>query len=226
VCRRCTHLGQASARIERAHSPPTRQRPRTSCRPRRFAGPIDKMEESMDPLTALAIALGAGATIILFGAGYGSGPSSTLTGSPPPAADGSCASLCKTWTSWRASACLALAAASAAGAALAAANAALASALAAAALLLAAAVAASMIPFVGLAIAPPLWAAYFVAQALVIFLMGRQAAAAQGARTATGDVTVKLAGVSAALADLRRRCTNQTALATCLATPSPCSGVP
>jgi len=178
----------------------------------------------MDPV--LGAIFGAGVMLALWIAGYVSGSSATLTVSPSPAVDASCASLCKTWNSWRSSGCLALAIATAAGAALAAANTALTSALITAALLLAAAVATSMLPFFGPAIAGPLWAAYIVAQAAVIVLMGRQAAAARSVTAATGDVTAKLAGAATARADLVGRCTDATALATCLATPSPCSGVP
>jgi hypothetical protein len=177
----------------------------------------------------VGIVLGVGVTAFLFGLGAASGPSSTLTISPGGSGpDASCATLCMTWNAWRSSACTAIAAsaaAAAAAAALAAANAALASAATTAALLLAAAAAASLIPFFGPAIAAPLFAAYIVAQAAVVFLLGRQVTASQAASAAAGDVTTKLAGVSSARADLMSRCTDPTALASCLATPAPCPGV-
>jgi hypothetical protein len=91
---------------------------------------------------------------------------------------------------------------------------------------LAAAIAASFIPFIGPAIAGPLFAAYVVAQAMVVFLLGRQVAAAQAASAAAAAVMTALAAVAAALADLMMRCTDPTMLAPCLATPSPCAGVP
>ena len=178
----------------------------------------------MDPV--LGAILGAAGVAVLLIAGYASGSAATLILSPPPAADASCATLCKTWNSWRAAGCLALAVATAATAALAAANAALTSALITAGLLLAAAVATSMVPFFGPAIAGAIWAAYIVAQAAVIFLMGRQAAAARGVTAAASDVTIKLTGAATARADLISRCTNSAALASCLAVPSPCAGVP
>jgi hypothetical protein len=108
----------------------------------------------------------------------------------------------------------------------AAANAALISAIATAALLLAAAVAASMIPFLGSVIAASLWAAYATAQLYVIYLLGSAAGAANVAANAANGVTRALAEVAKAEAALREGCSDATALAACLATPSPCSGVP
>jgi hypothetical protein len=134
-------------------------------------------------LLTTAAFLGIGAAGILLLAGYLSAgtASSTLTVSPGGAGSTpSCKALCDIWNSWRSLACTALAASTAATAALAAANAALASAMSTAALLLAAAVAASFIPFIGPAIAGPLFAAYLAAQAVVVFLLGRQLAAGAG----------------------------------------------
>jgi hypothetical protein len=98
--------------------------------------------------------------------------------------------------------------------------------LATAATLLAAAIATSLIPFVGPAIAAPIFAAYAIAQSLVIVLLGRQAAFAQAAASAANDATTALNNAAAARADLVARCKDQAALGKCLATPSPCSGVP
>lgn len=183
----------------------------------------------LDGLLTVGAFLGIGVTAGLFLLGYLSAgtPSSTLTittGSAGPTA--TCATLCSLWNTRRSTACTAIAASAAAAAALAAANAALASASITAALLLAAAIAASLIPFIGPGIAGPLFAAYVVAQAAVVFLLGRQVAAAQAASAAAAAVTTALAAVAAARADLMTRCTDPTMLAPCLATPSPCAGVP
>jgi hypothetical protein len=180
------------------------------------------------PLVIGAIVLGVGLTAVLFVAGYlSSGGSSTLTvlpgGSGP---DADCATLCTTWNRWRSTACTAIAVSAAAATALAAANAALAGAAITAASLLASAVAASFIPFIGPAIAAGLFAAYATAQAVVVFLLGRQVAAAQAAGAASGDVTRTLNGTATARADLMAPCTDPAALSRCLATPSPCPGVP
>jgi len=183
----------------------------------------------VDAIVIVGAVAGIGVTAILFLAGYltSGAASSTLTISPGGAGpDATCGTLCSVWNGWRALACTAVAASAAAGAALAAANAALASASVTAALLLAAAIAASLIPFLGPAIAGPIIAAYVVAQALVVFLLGRQVAAAQAATSAANDATTALAGAAAARADLVARCTDPTALAQCLAIPSPCSSVP
>ena len=177
----------------------------------------------------MEIAFGIGGAAIIFLAGYltAGTPSSSLTVAPGSAGPGaSCATLCSVWNSWRSLACTALATSAAANAALAAANAALAGALANAAALLAAAVAASFIPFIGPAIAAPLFAAYAAAQAVAMFLLGRQVAAAQAASSAASDVRTALSSVAAARVALIAGCTNATALTRCLATPSPCSGVP
>jgi hypothetical protein len=110
--------------------------------------------------------------------------------------------------------------------ALAAATAAVTSASLNAALLLAAALAASVIPFIGPIIAASLFAAYVIAQAAVVFLLGRQVAAAQVASAAANDVRASLAAVAAARLDLFTRCTNVESLNSCLSMPSPCSSVP
>lgn len=179
-------------------------------------------------LLTTAAFLGLGATAILFAVGYlTSGVGSTLTVLPGGAgASPSCSTLCTLWNAWRASACTALATSATAAAALAAANAALASASTTAALLLAAAVAASLIPFIGPAVAGPLFVAYAAAQALVVILLGRQVAFSQAASGAAVDASKALAGAVAARADLIARCTDPTILTPCLATPSPCPGVP
>src|SRR5689334_23129743 len=142
----------------------------------------------------LAIGIGIGVGI-LFLVGYltAGTPSSTLTISTGSAgADANCDTLCSVWNSRRAIACTALATSASASAALAAATAALLSAVATAATLLAAAIAASFIPFVGPAIAAPIFAAYAVAQSLVIVLLGRQAAFAQAATSAANAATTAL----------------------------------
>jgi hypothetical protein len=190
---------------------------------------IGKSGEFMgiDAVIIAGLAFGGAVTAIVFFLGLASGPSSTLISSPSASgANASCATLCTTWNAWRTAACTAIAASTAAAAALAAANAALASAATTAALLLAAAVATSLIPFFGSAIAASLFAAYVVAQVVVVFLLGRQVAASQTAGAAASEVTIKLAGVSSALAELMTSCTDPPTLAACLATPSPCSGVP
>lgn len=178
----------------------------------------------------MEILLGTGVVgLILLGIGYASAgtASSTLTVSSGSAGPNpTCAELCSLWNTRRATACSALAASTAATAALAAANSALAGAVAAAAVLLAAAVATSFIPIFGPAIAAPLFAAYAVAQALVMVLWGRQIAFANAASAAATAASTAVTAAAAARADLMARCTDQTTLTSCLATPSPCPGVP
>lgn len=182
----------------------------------------------LDTTTIGIAVLGIGSTVLLLLAGYlTAGTPSTATVSPGSAgADPTCATLCSIWNRWRSLACSAVATSGAANAALTAANAALASAAMNAALLLAAAIVASLIPFIGPEIARPIFAAYLAAHALLIFLLGRQLAAAQAASLAANDVRTALAGVAAARADLVARCTDPAVLAGCLATPSPCPSVP
>ena len=162
-------------------------------------------------------------TAVIFAAGYiaGSGGygSADLTVSTDAGGPGK-------WKQRRAEACTAIMASDMAAKAQAAANAALVSAVAAAALLLAAAVAASLIPFFGSIIAASLFAAYATAQAYVIYLLGSAAGAANVAANAANGVTKALAEVSKAEAALKEGCSDATALAACLATPSPCPGVP
>jgi hypothetical protein len=74
--------------------------------------------------------------------------------------------------------------------------------------------------------AASLWAAYATAQLYVIYLLGSAAGAANVAANAANGVTRALAEVAKAEAALREGCSDATALAACLATPSPCSGVP
>jgi hypothetical protein len=171
---------------------------------------------------------GLGAAI-LFLAGYISfgAPDSTLTISPGgPGPTPSCDTLCAAWNTSRTAACTALTASATAASTLAAANAALAGATATALALLAAAVAASWIPFIGPAIASALFTAYATAQAAAIFFLGRQVAAAQVAGSAATAATTALARVATSRAALVAGCTDAPTLASCLATPSPCGGVP
>ncbi len=144
-------------------------------------------------------------TALIFAVGYiaGSGGygSADLTVSTDAGGPGTpCDVLCRKWKQRRAEACTAIMASDMAAKGQATANAALVSAVAAAALLLAAAVAASLIPFFG--------------------------GAANVAANAANGVTKALAEVSKAEAALKEGCSDATALATCLATPSPCPGVP
>lgn len=176
-----------------------------------------------------ALLFGVGGAAILFVIGYLSfgAPDSTATiGSGGSGPSPSCATLCVAWNARRASACSALAASAAAASALAAANAALAGATATAAVLLAAAVATSLIPFIGPVIASGLFAAYATTQAVMIVLLGRQVAAAMVAGSAATAATNAVNSVATARAALMAGCTDAPALATCLATPSPCTGVP
>ena len=180
----------------------------------------------------MAIGLGLGivggaAILVLLGYLSSGVPSSSLTVSTGAAGpDATCTELCRVWNSRRSTACAALAFSAAANATLAAANAAYASAQATAASLLAAAIATSFIPFFGPALAAPLFAAYAAAQSVALVLLGRQLAASAAASSAAGAVTTALAAVDAARADLVARCNDPAALAQCLGTPSPCSGVP
>jgi hypothetical protein len=188
---------------------------------------VGSKEEVPIVIVILAV-LGAA---VIFAAGYvaGSGGygSADLTVSTDAGGPGTpCDVLCRKWKQRRAEACSALMASDMAAKAQAAANATLISAIATAALLLAAAVAASMIPFLGSVIAASLWAAYATAQLYVIYLLGSAAGAANVAANAANGVTRALAEVAKAEAALREGCSDATALAACLATPSPCSGVP
>lgn len=176
-----------------------------------------------------ALLFGVGGVAILFAIGFYSfgAPDSTATiGSGGPGPKPTCATLCTAWTAFRAAACVAVAAAASAASALAAANAALAGAAATAALLLAAAVATAWIPFVGPVIASGFLAAYAIAQAATIVLLGRQVAAAGVAGSAATGATNALNRVATARADLVAGCADAPTLAACLATPSPCGGVP
>ena len=137
-----------------------------------------------------------------------------------------CDVLCRKWKRLRAQACSAIMASDMAAKAQAAANAAVVSAAATAALLLAAAVAASLIPFFGSVIAASLFAAYATAQVYVIYLLGAAAGAARVAANAANGVTTALDEVAKAETALKEGCGDTTALAACLATPSPCAGVP
>jgi len=74
-------------------------------------------------------------------------------------------------------------------------------------------------------IAAPLFAAYIVAQALVVFLLGRMLAAALAASGAASTASTDLAAVATARAAVVSGCT-EPALTSSLATPSPCSSVP
>ena len=168
---------------------------------------------------------------VIFAVGYvvGSGGmgSADLTISTDAGGPGTpCEVLCRTWKRRRAEACTAIMASDMAAKAQASANAALVSAVATAALLLAAAVAASLIPFIGSVIAASLFAVYATAQLYVIYLLGAAAGAARVAANAANGVTTALAEVAKAEAALKEGCSDTTALAMCLATPSPCSGVP
>ena len=181
-----------------------------------------------------AIVLGLVGTAIIFAAGY-------LTGSTDSGATGStaatidrdaggpgtaCDILCRIWNLRRADACGAMVASARAASLLEAANAKLVSAVATAALLFAASCAAQAIPFIGPALAGPLFAAYAVAQFAVIYLAGAAAGAASVAANAATEVPKALAEVAKTEAALKEGCTDPTALAKCLATPSPCAGVP
>ena len=138
-----------------------------------------------------------------------------------------CDVLCRKWKRRRAEACTAIMAVRLAAKAQAAANAALVSAVATAALLLAAAVAASFIPFLGSVIAASLFAIYATAQVYVLYLLGGAASAARcGVRRSQGSHDSARRSPAKAEAALKEGCSDTTALALCLATPSPCSGVP
>jgi hypothetical protein len=156
--------------------------------------------------------------------GYGSADLTIETDAGGPGTP--CELLCRKWKRRRAEACTAIMASDMAAKAQAAANAALVSAVATAALLLAAAVAASLIPFFGSVIAASLFAIYATAQVYVIYLLCAAAGAARVAAAAANGVTTALAEVAKAEAVLKEGCSDTTALALCLATPSPCSGVP
>src|SRR5712691_10044030 len=78
---------------------------------------------------------------------------------------------------------------------------------------------------IGPALAAPLFAAYIVAQALVVFLLGRMLAAALAASGAASTASTDLAAVATARAAVVSGCT-EPALTSSLATPSPCSSVP
>jgi hypothetical protein len=101
----------------------------------------------------------------------------------------------------------------------------LASAMLAALSLLAAAIATSFIPFIGPALAAALFAAYAVAQAYVLFLLGRLTAAASAASATASTATIDQATVLRARAAVMSGCT-EPALTACLSTPSPCPAVP
>jgi len=179
-------------------------------------------------IIVIAAVLGAA---IIFAAGYivGSGGlgAADLTVTVDAGGTGTpCDLLCRKWKQRRAEACSAISASDRAAQAQAAANAALISAVAAAALLLAAAVAASLIPLFGSVFAASLFAAYATAQLYVIYLLGSAAGAANVAANAANGVTTALAEVTKAEAALKAGCSDATALAACLATPSPCPGVP
>src|SRR5262245_32071590 len=179
--------------------------------------------------TVIAAALGAA---IIFAAGYiaGSGGYGSADLTVSTGAGGAdttpCSALCGAWKLRRGQACSAIVASDMAAQALAAANALVTRAIATAAVLLAAAVAAQMVPIIGSIIAATIWAAWATAQLAVIYLLGSLAGAANVATTAAGAVTKALAEVAKAEAALKEGCTDPTALAACLATPSPCSGVP
>ncbi|MBA2400323.1 MAG: hypothetical protein H0V72_16785 [Bradyrhizobium sp.] len=179
-------------------------------------------------IIAILAVLGAA---VIFAVGYVVGPggygSADLTLSTDAGGAGTpCEVLCRTWKRRRAEACTAIMASDMAAKAQAAANAALVSAVATAAVLLAAAVAASFIPFFGSIIAASLFAIYATAQVYVLYLLGGAAGAANTAANAAKAVTTALAEVAKAEAALKEGCSDTTALAMCLATPSPCSGVP
>jgi hypothetical protein len=182
-------------------------------------------------MIAVAIILGLVGTAIIFAAGYiassgGRGSSGLDLSVAAGGAGTPCELLCRTWNSRRAGACSAMAASAMAASALAAANAQLFGALTTAGVLLAAALAAQSFPLLGLVVASSLFAAYAVAQFAVIYLAGAAAGAANVAADAAGQVTRALAEVAKAEAALKEGCTDPTALAACLATPSPCAGVP
>jgi hypothetical protein len=178
----------------------------------------------------MLIVLGLLGAAVVFAVGYvvgsGGAGSASITVSTDAGGGTPCESLCRTWKLRRAEACTALLASAMAASALVAANALLTRAAITAALLLAAAVAAQAIPFIGSWISASLFAAYATAQVAVIYLAGSAAGAANTATGAANEVTRALAEVAKAEAALREGCTDPTALAACLATPSPCAGVP
>src|SRR5262245_51119247 len=112
----------------------------------------------MDSILTVGALFGLGAAVIIFAAGYLSATTVSFTGtiSPPPAG-ANCDALCSAWNSARSAVCMAIGTSAASAAALAAATAALNSAMLVAATLLVAAIAASLIPFIGPAIAGPLF---------------------------------------------------------------------
>jgi hypothetical protein len=173
--------------------------------------------------------LGGGASVILFALGFftggGAAGTSGITIASPPGPGASCSVLCAFWNTTRLTACMSAAAAATAATALAAARAMLTSAMLVALSLLTAAIATSFIPFIGPALAASLLAAYAVAQAYVLFLLGRLTAAASAASATASTASTDLITVARARAAVISGCT-EPALTACLTTPSPCPAVP